>query len=104
MDVSILEDYHDDVRHACLFQPTFLFEARASSRMIEPTPVPMRFLRAKRTPPEIERQPELGKEVVFPADAAFAKPEIYETLEERGVKYAIRLPANAGRSGTSRNC
>ena len=34
--------------------------------------------------------------MVFPADAAFAKPEIYETLEERGVKYAIRLPANAG--------
>ena len=28
------------------------------------------------------------------ADAAFAKPEIYETLEERGVKYAIRIPAN----------
>jgi hypothetical protein len=44
--------------------------------------------------PEIERQQELGKEVVFRADAAFAKPEIYETLEERGVKYAIRLPAN----------
>jgi len=33
--------------------------------------------------PEIERQQELGKEVVFRADAAFAKPEIYETLEER---------------------
>jgi hypothetical protein len=32
--------------------------------------------------------------VVFRADAAFAKPEIYETLEEHGVKYAIRLPAN----------
>ena len=44
--------------------------------------------------PEIERQQELGKEVVFRADAAFAKPEIYEALEERGVKYAIRLPAN----------
>ncbi len=28
------------------------------------------------------------------ADAAFAKPEIYEVLEERGVRYAIRLPAN----------
>ncbi|MBZ5698802.1 MAG: transposase [Acidobacteriia bacterium] len=27
-------------------------------------------------------------------DAAFAKPEIYESLEERGVKYAIRIPAN----------
>ncbi len=44
--------------------------------------------------PEIERQQELGKKVVFRADAAFAKPEIYETLEERGVNYAIRLPAN----------
>jgi Transposase DDE domain group 1 len=44
--------------------------------------------------PEIERQQRLGKEVVFRADAAFAKPEIYEALEERGVKYAIRIPAN----------
>jgi len=32
--------------------------------------------------------------VVFRADAAFAKPEIYEALEGRGVKYAIRIPAN----------
>jgi Transposase DDE domain group 1 len=44
--------------------------------------------------PEIKRQQALGKEVVFRADAAFAKPELYEALEERGVKYAIRLPAN----------
>jgi len=44
--------------------------------------------------PEIEGQQKLGKEVVFRADAAFAKPEIYEALEERGVKYAIRIPAN----------
>lgn len=44
--------------------------------------------------PEIDHQQELGKEVVFRADAAFAKPEIYEMLEERGVKYAIRLPSN----------
>src|SRR5437016_1174105 len=26
--------------------------------------------------------------------AAFAKPEVYEALEARGVKYAIRIPAN----------
>ena len=32
--------------------------------------------------------------MVFRADAAFAKPELYEALEERNVKYAIRLPAN----------
>src|SRR5713226_8835900 len=44
--------------------------------------------------PEIERQQKLGKDVVFRADAAFAKPEIYEALEERGVKYAIRIPSN----------
>ena len=44
--------------------------------------------------PEIERQQRLGKEVVFRADAAFAKPELYEALEERDVKYTIRLPAN----------
>ena len=43
--------------------------------------------------PEIECQRELGKEVVFRADAAFAKPKIYEAVEKRGVKYAIRLPA-----------
>ena len=44
--------------------------------------------------PEIDRQQQAGKEVVFRADAAFAKPELYEALEERGVKYAIRIPAN----------
>src|SRR5574337_484545 len=44
--------------------------------------------------PEIERQQQNGKEVAFRGDAAFAKPEIYRALEERGVKYAIRLPAN----------
>jgi len=44
--------------------------------------------------PEIERQQKLGRDVVFRADAAFAKPEIYDALEQRGVKYAIRIPAN----------
>jgi hypothetical protein len=44
--------------------------------------------------PEIERQQRRGREVVFRADAAFAKPEIYLALEERKVKYTIRLPAN----------
>ena len=32
--------------------------------------------------------------MAFRADAAFAKPEIYEGLEARGVTYAIRIPAN----------
>ena len=44
--------------------------------------------------PEIDRQQRMGKEIAFRADAAFAKPEVYEALEERGVKHAIRIPAN----------
>ncbi len=44
--------------------------------------------------PEIERQQGEGKRVTFRADAAFAKPEIYEALEDRGVDYVIRIPAN----------
>jgi len=44
--------------------------------------------------PEIDRQQAQGKEVAFRGDAAFAKPEIYESVEEREAKYAIRLPAN----------
>ena len=36
----------------------------------------------------------MSRRAAFRADAAFAKPEIYEALEERGVKYAIRIPAN----------
>jgi hypothetical protein len=44
--------------------------------------------------PEIERQQAQGQRVAFRADAAFAKPEIYEALETRSVPYAIRIPAN----------
>ena len=44
--------------------------------------------------PEMDRQQAQGKEVAFRSDAAFAKPEVYESVEERAAKYAIRLPAN----------
>ena len=44
--------------------------------------------------PEVERQQKQDKEVVVRADAAFAKPELYEALEGRDVKYAIRIPSN----------
>ena len=44
--------------------------------------------------PEIERQQAAGRRVAVRADAAFAKPEIYEALETRAVQYAIRMPAN----------
>jgi hypothetical protein len=44
--------------------------------------------------PEIVRQRRMGKEIAFRADAAFAKPEVYEALEELSAKHAIRIPAN----------
>jgi len=51
--------------------------------------------------PEIERQQTVGKEVVFRAGPrgrpAFAKPEVHQALEARGVKHAIRIPADGCR-------
>ena len=44
--------------------------------------------------PIIDRYRRRRQRVVVRADAAFARPEIYEALEHRGVRYEIRLPAN----------
>ena len=44
--------------------------------------------------PVIARYRERGVALYFRADAAFAKPEVYEFLEAEGIQYAMRLPAN----------
>ena len=44
--------------------------------------------------PVVGRYRERGVDLYFRADAAFAKPEIYELLEAEDMRYAIRLPAN----------
>jgi len=44
--------------------------------------------------PVIDRYRAQGQTVIVRADAAFALPALYEALERRGVRYAIRLPAN----------
>jgi hypothetical protein len=44
--------------------------------------------------PVIARYRERGVDLSFRADAAFAKPEVYELLEAEGIRFAIRLPAN----------
>jgi hypothetical protein len=44
--------------------------------------------------PVIARYGERSVDLYFRADAAFAKPELYELLELEGIRYAIRLPAN----------
>src|ERR671913_483482 len=44
--------------------------------------------------PVVARYRGKVKRLYFRADAAFAGPELYDFLADRGVKYAIRLPAN----------
>ena len=45
--------------------------------------------------PIVKRHADSAVRKQFRADAGFARPEIYEYLEEHGFLYAIRLPANA---------
>jgi Transposase DDE domain group 1 len=44
--------------------------------------------------PVTARYRERGVDLYFRADAAFAKPEVYEFSEGENIRYAIRLPAN----------
>jgi hypothetical protein len=44
--------------------------------------------------PIVERYLKEAVRLLFRADAAFAKPELYDYLETRQIGYAIRLPAN----------
>ncbi|MCG2796362.1 MAG: IS1380 family transposase [Actinomycetia bacterium] len=44
--------------------------------------------------PVVDRYKEMEKKLYLRGDAAFASPDIYEYLEDKGILYAIRLPAN----------
>ena len=44
--------------------------------------------------PEMDRQQAAGRRVAFRADAAFARPAIYEGLERTRRGLRIRMPAN----------
>ncbi len=55
--------------------------------------------------PEIERQQQRGKVVVvFRADAAFAKPELYEALEQRQVNTSSAFRPTTIWSARLRKC
>jgi Transposase DDE domain group 1 len=45
--------------------------------------------------PIVERCQAMGKKFYFRADAAFASPDVYGYLEEKGVLYAMRIKANS---------
>src|SRR5450759_1114354 len=44
--------------------------------------------------PIVKRNKEMDKKLYLRGDAAFASPDVYEYLEDKGVLYAIRLKAN----------
>jgi hypothetical protein len=44
--------------------------------------------------PIVDRHKHTGKRLYFRGDAAFASPDMYEYLEDKGIPYAIRIPAN----------
>ena len=91
--------YHGHFESTC-YHPLLLFhrEGDCLAAKLRPGNVHSAAGWAELLLPEIERQQKQGNEVVFRAGPrghpAFAKPEIYEALEERGVKYAIRIPSN----------
>ena len=80
------------------YHPLFLFNEHGDclAAMLRPGNVPSAEDWDDLLLPELDRQQAEGKRVAFRADAAFARPAIYDALEQRGVDYAIRMPANKG--------
>ena len=78
------------------YHPLFLFNEQGDclAASLRPGNVPSADDWDDLLMPEIDRQQAAGRRVAFRADAAFARPAIYDTLEQRDVDYAIRMPAN----------
>ena len=78
------------------FHPLFLFNqfGDCEAWKLRPGNVPSADDWQEVLDPVVERYLMAAVRLLFRADAAFAKPEIYEYLETRQIDYAIRLPAN----------
>jgi hypothetical protein len=87
--------YNGHFRCAC-YHPLFLFNQFGDLERCLLRPGHVHSADDWRTvlEPVLARYRKRGLELYFRADAAFAKPELYELLEAEGVQYAIRLPAN----------
>ena len=87
--------YNGHFESVC-YHPLFLFNEHGDclAASLRPGNVPSADDWDDLLVPEIDRQQAAGRRVAFRADAAFARPAIYETLEQRDVDYAIRMPSN----------
>ena len=78
------------------YHPLFCFNqfGDCEGAMLRPGNVHSAYSWQEVLQPIVARYERAGIRRYFRADAAFAKPEIYCYLEERGFLYAIRLPIN----------
>ena len=87
--------YNGHFESVC-YHPLFLFNhfGDCEGAMLRPGNVHSAERWREVLEPVVKRYQEKGVRLLFRADAAFAKPEVYEYLESRDTGYAMRLPAN----------
>jgi hypothetical protein len=87
--------YNGHFQSVC-YHPLFLFNqfGDCEGAMLRPGNVHSADRWREVLEPVVDRYWRKGMRQLFRGDAAFAKPELYQFLEARGVGYAIRLPSN----------
>ncbi len=80
------------------YHPLFLFNqfGDCEAAKLRPGNVPSADGWQELLEPVVKGYQKKGLRLLFRGDAAFARPQLYEYLEEGKMGYAIRLPANHG--------
>ena len=96
--------YNGHFESVC-YHPLFLFNhfGDCEGAMLRPGNVHSAERWREVLEPVVKRYQEKGVRLLFRADAAFAKPEVYEYLESRDTGYAMRLPASEVLQGNIRH-
>ena len=96
--------YNGHFESVC-YHPLFLFNhfGDCEGAMLRPGNVHSAERWREVLEPVVKRYQEKGVRLLFRADAAFAKPEVYEYLKSRDTGYAMRLPANEVLQGNIRH-
>ena len=97
--------YNGHVEAVC-YHPLFVFNPEGDCLAVKLRPGNFHSAQGwdELLPPITDRYRRRRQTVVVRADAAFALPALYEALERRGVRYAIRLRPTTSWSGRSRTC
>lgn len=87
--------YNGHFRSKC-YHPLFIFNQAGDCEAATLRPGNVHSAKGWREllEPVVDRYADTGKKLYFRGDAAFASPEVYEFLEEKGILYAIRISGN----------